>query len=108
MMTATQIIESMETRFMPAMAPAGYTCRVHIRLRGSDSGAFTVNVANGACSVVRGLDGRPDAALDADADTYVAVALGKQRIEWAVLRGRIKIDGIPAMRIFSKLFRQPG
>ena len=105
-MTAKQIIESMETRFLPVAAPPGYSCRVHIQLSGSDTSAYTVDVAGGACTVASGLQGIPDARLTADADTYVAVALGKQRIEWAVLRGRIRLSPISTMRTFSRLFEQ--
>lgn len=107
MPTVREIIESMETRFMPAAAPAGYKCRVHIQLRGSDATTYTVDVSDGKCRVARGLEGTADAQVIADADTYAAVALGKQRIEWAVIRGRIQLSPISTMRTFSKLFRQP-
>lgn len=97
----------METRFQSALAPQGYVCRVHIQLRGSDVSAFTVSVADGKCTVVPGLQGTPDATVAADADTYAGVALGTQRIEWAVLRGRIKLSPVATMRTFSKLFKPP-
>jgi hypothetical protein len=107
MWSAKQVIESMETRFLAAAAPAGYACRVHIQLRGSDVNAYTVSVADGKCSVAVGHHGTPNATVNADADTYVAVAFGKQRIEWAVLRGRISLSPISTMRTFSKLFKPP-
>lgn len=107
MPTAKQLIESMPARFKSKAAPSGYRCRVHIQLRGADSGQYTVEVASGACTVASGLQGVADAKLDADAETYVAVALGKQRIEWAVLRGRISLSPIGTMRTFSSLFTPP-
>lgn len=107
MPTASEIIQSMETRFLPSAAAPGYSCRVHIQLRGREANAYTVIVSDGRCTVTTGLVGSADARLDADAETYTAVALGKQRIEWAVLRGRITLDPIPTMRTFSKLFRKP-
>ena len=107
MASAREIIESMQTRFIPSAAPRGYVCRVHIHLRGSDVSTYTVHIANGKCTVVHGLEGEPDAQRKADADTYAAVALGKQRIEWAVMRRQIQLSPISTMRTFSKLFEQP-
>ena len=107
MLDAKQIIESMETRFLRDVAPHGYACRVHIQLRGADASAYTVQVADGRCTVAPGHHGTPDAQLVADAETYAAVALGKQRIEWAVLRGKIKVKPVSTMRAFSKLFEPP-
>jgi len=69
---------------------------------------FRAKVAKGELDLTRGSAERPDAILDTDASTLVAVAYGGRRFNDAVKAGELKVEGDKALaRQFFTLFPLP-
>jgi DNA-binding HxlR family transcriptional regulator/putative sterol carrier protein len=69
---------------------------------------FRARIAKGELDLTRGSAERPDAVLDTDAATLVAVAYGGRKFNDAVKAGELKVEGDKALaRQFFTLFPLP-
>jgi putative sterol carrier protein len=103
---ARDIIRSLEQRLLADEVPGGYACTVHLDIAGDGGGQFTVQVADGRCTVRDGLHGEADAGMRSSDRTYEDVALGRKRVEVAIMTGKIRVKNLPVMARFTKLFRR--
>jgi putative sterol carrier protein len=103
---ASDIIKSLPQRYRPEKAPADYATLMHFKIKGTNGGNFTVEIADGACSVTEGLYGTPKCIVSAKDSAYENVELGKSNPQMAVMMGKIKLSNISAMMTFSGLFRR--
>jgi alkylation response protein AidB-like acyl-CoA dehydrogenase/putative sterol carrier protein len=101
--TAEALLASLPGRFRPEKAADWRAC-LHLRLRGAARPEWTVHVADGACSVTAGLEGRPDCVIDMQAETYVGIETGRINAQVAFMMGRVKVSDIAEMMRFVKAF----
>ena len=104
--TAKEIISSLANRYRPEKAPAGYATTVHFDISGGNGGKFTVNVANGLCTVKEGHEGAAKCTVTAKDKTYEDVELGRSNPQMAVMMGKIRLSNLSEMMTFSTLFRR--
>ncbi|MCO5230614.1 MAG: acyl-CoA dehydrogenase family protein [Chitinophagales bacterium] len=103
--TAAEIIESIPLRLKKDKA-AGYSTVFHFDISGDTGGQYTVKVENNEASVSKGLEGKADCTVTADAQVYADVELGKASPEMAFMSGQIKVDNLGAMMQFVRYFKK--
>ena len=93
-----------------AEAAGGADLVWEFNLQGKGGGIFTVDVHDGACDVVIGRGRRaPDVVYEMDATTWLAMAQSRVTGDEAVLLGRLRITGNPAVaRRFNEFFAPAG
>lgn len=103
-MTAKEIMFDLPNRFKAEEA-ASESGTFHFQLSGDNGGEFTVSVANGACTVVEGLNGEADCVITAEASDFEDAELGRVNKQMSVMMGKIKISNLGAMLKFIGMFR---
>ncbi len=103
--TAKAIIESIPLRIKTDKANS-YNTLFHFDISGATGGQFTVEIKNGQCIVTEGLKDNAECTVTSDAETYEKVELGEMAPEMAVMSGKLKVNNLPAMMKFSKLFNR--
>jgi putative sterol carrier protein len=103
-MTAKEIVLALPQRLKQEEAE-GQSGVFQFQLEGETGGEFTVNVADGACTVVEGLVGEPDCLITALATDFEDAELGRVNRQMAVMMGKIKISNLGAMLKFIGMFR---
>jgi putative sterol carrier protein len=104
--TAKEIIASLGSRYRPEKAPSGYATTIHFDISGGNGGKFTVNVANGVCTVAEGHQGTAKCTVTTKDKTYENVELGRSNPQMAVMMGKIRLSNLSEMMTFSTLFRR--
>ncbi len=107
-LTAKEIILSLPKRYRPEKAATGYTTSIHFNLVGNTGGQFTVNINNGNCEVQEGHHGEATCTVQANANDYEDVELGRSDAQTAVMMGKIQLSNISEMMTFSRLFKKVG
>jgi putative sterol carrier protein len=102
-MTAKEIVLALPSR-LKAEEAAGQTGVFHFQLEGETGGEFTVNVAEGVCTVTEGLSGEPDCVISALATDFEDAEKGRVNRQMAVMMGKIKISNLGAMLKFIGMF----
>jgi DNA-binding HxlR family transcriptional regulator/putative sterol carrier protein len=98
------LILSLRTMFSPEAA-AGFEASLEIRL-GEDR--FHAEIAGGQMNLTRGSASHPDAIIESDSDTLVAVVYGGRKLAEALRFGDLKIEGDRgAVKRFVGLFPLP-
>ena len=100
---ASEILKSLPTR-LKADKVNGVKTTFHFDIEGPNGGQFTVNVANGNCTVADGLIGEAKCVLKAKDSDYEDVELGRTNPQMAVMMGKIKISNIGEMMSFVGYF----
>lgn len=103
-MTAKEIVLALPSR-LKAEEAAGQSGVFQFVLEGETGGEFTVNVADGVCTVTEGLSGEPDCVITALATDFEDAEEGRVNRQMAVMMGKIKISNLGAMLKFIGLFR---
>lgn len=79
--------------------------RLHFTFTGASERLATLAIAQGALSVEDGHVGARDAHVRVDATTWLGVVSGRLSPVWAVMRGRLWVDGpLSALRTFQTCF----
>jgi len=103
--TAKTIIESLPKRLKQGkVGDSKFTFNFDVS--GNNGGEFTVEIANGSCSVKEGLSDEAECTVSAEDSVYADVELGKINPQTAVMSGQLKISNLMAMMSFSKLFER--
>lgn len=102
-MTAKEIVLALPGRLKGEEA-AGQSGVFHFQLEGETGGEFTVNVADGVCTVSEGLAGEPDCVISALSTDFEDAELGRVNRHMAVMMGKIKISNLGAMLKFIGMF----
>ena len=102
-MTAKEIVLALPSR-LKAEEAAGQTGVFQFQLEGETGGEFTVNVADGVCTVTEGLSGEPDCVITALATDFEDAEEGRVNRQMAVMMGKIKISNLGAMLKFIGMF----
>jgi putative sterol carrier protein len=100
-MTAKEIVLGLPTRFKGDSSEDGV---FQFKLEGDGGGEFTVNVSNGVCTSVEGLNGEADCVISASASDFEDAELGRTNKQMAVMMGKIKISNLGSMLKFMTLF----
>lgn len=100
-----ELIRSVPQRFKPERAK-DFNGVFHFKLTGDYGREYTVNIMNGKCHFEEGLKGEPLCVLTSKAKTFVDAELGRINPQVALITGKIKVNNIPAMARFVKLFRR--
>jgi len=104
-LTAIDIIRSLPKR-LKAEKVNGFSTVCHFALSGENGGDFTVTIADGTCEVRDGHEGEAACLIEASAETYAQVELGKMNPQAAIFSGKIKISNLAVMMKFSQLFKR--
>jgi putative sterol carrier protein len=102
-MTAKEIVLALPSR-LKAEEAAGQTGVFQFQLEGETGGEFTVNVAEGVCTVTEGLSGEADCVISALATDFEDAEEGRVNRQMAVMMGKIKISNLGAMLKFIGMF----
>lgn len=102
-MTAKEIVLALPSR-LKAEEAAGQSGTFHFVLEGETGGEFTVNVAEGQCTVTEGLSGEADCVISGLATDFEDAELGRVNRQMAVMMGKIKITNLGAMLKFIGMF----
>lgn len=78
----------------------------HFDIVGPTGGQYTVALANGACTVDKGLQGDAKCLVNVADTVYMDIELGRTRPEMAFMAGQIKISNLPEMMTFMQLFER--
>lgn len=78
-----------------------------MNISGPGGGAWTLQIANGACSVAEGRPEHADLVMTQSPETYVKTLAEMHNPMVAMLTGKIKIRGFRNMGTFGKLFHPP-
>lgn len=101
--TAKELIHALPTKLRKDKA-AGLSGNFHFELEGETGGQFTVNLANGECTVADGLQGTATCVIKAKAKDYEDVLMGRTNAQMAVMMGKIKISNLGEMMKFMGAF----
>jgi acyl-CoA dehydrogenase len=104
--TAREILRSLPSRLKAHKITPDYETNIHFNISGDNGGEFTVNIANGACTVADGLVGTPKCVITTKDSVYEGVELGKENPQMAVMMGKIKLTNIAEMMTFTGLFER--
>lgn len=103
-MTAKEIMLDLPNRFKSEDS-TDQSGVFHFQLSGENGGDFTVNVANGTCTVSEGLSGEPDCVISAESTDFEDAELGRVNKQMQVMMGKIRISNLGAMLKFMGMFR---
>lgn len=103
-MTAKEIILALPARLKQEEAQEAQGV-FHFQIEGEGGGDFTVNVSNGTCTVVEGLEGEASCVITSTATDFEDAELGRENKQMSVMMGKIKISNLGAMLQFMTLFR---
>lgn len=103
--TPAQLFNSVTTRFRKEKAE-GVILTFHFDLSGTNACQYTIQIANGDCSVSEGLIGTPDCLIETDTETYVGLETGAINPQEALMSGMVKVSNLMAMLDFAKLFKK--
>lgn len=103
--TAKQILESIPFRFRKEKV-VGYSTLFHFDITGDEELQYSVEVKDGKCALLQGLNGNADCTVKAKASVYVDLETGKANPQMALMTGKVKISNIAAMMQFAKCFRK--
>lgn len=91
-MDPKQLFEKMPAAFVAEKA-AGVNAVIQINLTGDKGGTWSVNIADGQCTVDEVPAESPSMALTMDAGDYTAMVGGKLPPMTAFMQGKIKLQG---------------
>ena len=91
-LTPKEIFDVLPTRFN-ADAAGEWTARILFNLSGDNGGVWTLQVADGQCSVNEGSTDEPTATVDMSGDTWSGIYGGTVNPMGAFMKGQIKIKG---------------
>ncbi len=103
-MNAREMIESLPRRFLAEKA-GELSLVVHFDLSGPEGGRFSVWVEKGTCRVEPELQGTPDCLVQARAEVYRDIELGRMNPKTAYLFGKVKISDVVVLTRFAELFQ---
>ncbi|GMQ80239.1 MAG: hypothetical protein BMS9Abin04_198 [Planctomycetia bacterium] len=84
---------------------AGLDATYHFTFTGNEDRQATVVIRHKSVTVDEGHVGEPDLRVTADTGTWLGFLAQEKKLGWAILRGRIRLKGSPAMLIaFGKCF----
>ena len=99
----SRLFDTLPLRFRPDKAQQIKLC-VHFDIAGNPHEQYSVQIADGLCSVAKGRIGAPDCWVSTDADTYSNIELGNTNAQTAFMEGKITVSDISVMLAFGKLF----
>ncbi len=90
--TVKELMERMPKAFLPEKAK-GVEAVIQYRLTGEEGGEWIVTIKDGQCTVEEGVAENPTLTLEADAEDYKNVILGKLDGMAAFMQGKLKLKG---------------
>ncbi len=102
---ASEIMTSLSERFKAEKAGA-YNGIFHFNIDGNNGGQFTVNIENGECKVLTGLEGDAACLVEVQDHVYEDVEHGRINPQEALMTGKLKVSDLGAMMKFSSLFKR--
>jgi alkylation response protein AidB-like acyl-CoA dehydrogenase/putative sterol carrier protein len=99
------ILKGLPARFRAEKAGA-FAANIHFDISGDEGGKFTVQIADGSCTISDGWQGTKDCLVETDDQTYVGIETGHVNPQTAFMSGKIKADNLAVMMQFSGLFRR--
>ncbi|RZB16058.1 4Fe-4S ferredoxin [Streptomyces sp. F001] len=98
------LVEGMPLVFQREQA-ADMSATYHFTFTGAESRQITVTIRDRELDIADGLHGEPDLRITADAQTWMRFLTKRSVLPWALLRGRIKMQGSPRLLLtFGRLF----
>lgn len=102
--TPAEVFQAMVAGFRPEKARA-VQARYQFLISGPNGGAWWITVFDGSYQIGRGRIDAPDVTLSTSDDDWVRLADGSLGGTWAVLTGRLHVDGnVAAARKLDEIF----
>ena len=90
--TVKELMERMPKAFLPEKAK-GVEAVIQYHLSGEEGGDWIITIKDGKCTVEEGVAENPTLTLEADAQDYKDVILGKLDGMAAFMQGKLKLKG---------------
>lgn len=91
-MSVKERFSTLNDRFLPSKAK-GVNVRFQFDISGSGGGQWYVEIKGGKLTVKTGTGPNPTATLHASAENYMKIANGKMNKMWALVTGKLKVEG---------------
>jgi putative sterol carrier protein len=91
-MTVGELFEALSTRFDTAAA-GGINKTLQWNIKDQDPGVWAFQIADGVGTLIPGGVDKPDTTFTTTADTWVAIAEGRQDAMRAFMTGKLKVSG---------------
>jgi len=103
-MTVNEVFEGLSTRFNPSAA-AGLTSTLQWHITDEEPGVWAFEIVDGMGRLIPNGVEKPDTTFTTNAETWVAIAEGRQDPMRAFMTGKLKVAGdmMLAMKV-SELF----
>ncbi len=90
--TVKELMARMPKAFLPEKA-VGVDAVIQYHLSGDEGGDWIITIKDGKCTVEEGVAENPTLTLEADAEDYKNVILGKLDGMAAFMQGKLKLKG---------------
>jgi alkyl sulfatase BDS1-like metallo-beta-lactamase superfamily hydrolase len=97
-------IDRMDIAFQAGQS-TGLNAVYHFIFTGAETASATVTIKNERLHVARGLSGRADCEITADAATWLGFLRKERNLVWAILRRKVRVKGkLSLLKAFGKCF----
>ncbi len=90
--TVKELMDRMPKAFLPEKAK-GVDAVIQYHLTGEEGGDWIITIKDGKCTVEEGVTENPTLTLEADAQEYKDIILGKLDGMSAFMQGKLKLKG---------------
>jgi len=90
--TVKELMDRMPKAFLPEKAK-GVDAVIQYHLKGEEGGDWIITIKDGKCTVEEGVAENPTLTLEADAQDYKNIILGKLDGMAAFMQGKLKLKG---------------
>jgi ferredoxin len=102
--SAWSFLESLPLLFQKEQSE-GLNATYHFTFTGAEDAKGTVSIQEKTLEVKEGLVGTPNLRVKADSETWVKFLAKERNMVWAMVRGKIRIKGSPALlKAFARCF----
>jgi ferredoxin len=102
--SARSFLESLPLLFQKEQSE-GLNATYHFTFTGAEDAKGTVSIQEKTLEVKEGLVGTPNLRVKADSETWVKFLAKERNMVWAMVRGKIRIKGSPALlKAFARCF----
>ncbi|MCQ4041016.1 SCP2 sterol-binding domain-containing protein [Streptantibioticus rubrisoli] len=105
-MNVDQFFEALPACYNPSAA-AGLTKTIQWHITDADPGVWAFEIVNGEGRLVPGGVAEPDTTFTTDAETWIAIAEGRQDAMRAFMTGRLKVVGDTMLAMKSSELFEP-
>lgn len=99
-----EIIARFASRYNPEHAP-GFHAVIHLVLKGSEPGEFTLTLSEAGCEAQSGLQGTPDCEVRTSSEAFRRIAQHERSAEEEFIMGNIAVSNLQVILRIGRAFR---